>query len=133
MLQRVNPGGIGAPLANYSHGTLVPPGASWLFVSGQLGVRPDGSVPDTTEAQAAQALDNVLAILAAAGMTTADLVRLNAFLTDPADLATYMRVRDRFVAAPPPASTLVIVQALARPAFRVEVEAVAAKAGTGTA
>jgi enamine deaminase RidA (YjgF/YER057c/UK114 family) len=80
------------------------------------------------EAQATQVFENIAAILAEAGMAMGDVVRLAAFLVDPRDLATYMTVRDRHVGTPPPASTLVVVRALARPAFRVEVEATAAAA-----
>ena len=95
-------------------------------LSGQLGIAPDGTVPGGVAAQAALCFDNLLAILAAAGMSAADLVRLTTYLTDPAELAAYMSVRDRYVGAPPPASTLLVVQALARPQFRIEIEAVAA-------
>ncbi len=131
MLERINPDGIQAPIANYSHATLVPAGADLLFVSGQVGVGPDGRTPQAIEDQTAQAFDNLIAILAAAGMSADDLVRLNVFLTDAADRAAYMKIRDRYVSMPPPASTLVVVQALARPEFKVEVEAVAAQAARG--
>jgi enamine deaminase RidA (YjgF/YER057c/UK114 family) len=60
-------------------------------------------------------------------MGTGDLVRLNAYLTDPNDRADYMAVRDRHVAPPPPASTLLVVRALARPEFKIEIEAVTAQ------
>jgi enamine deaminase RidA (YjgF/YER057c/UK114 family) len=76
--------------------------------------------------QAAAYFDNLVAILAEGGMGVADLVRLTTYLVDPADLGTYMAVRDRYVGSPPPASTLLVVQALARPQFRIEIEAVAA-------
>ena len=59
-------------------------------------------------------------------MTVADLVRINAFVTDRAYLKPYMDARDRFVSSPPPASTLMIVAGFARPEFKVEVEVVAA-------
>ena len=126
MLTRVTPAGIAPPLANYSHATLVAAQAQWLFVSGQVGTRTDGSVPAEVEEQTVQVFENIAAILAAGGMAWPDVVRINTFLTDTADLANYMKVRDRYVAAPPPASTLVVVQALARPEFRVEVEVIAA-------
>jgi 2-iminobutanoate/2-iminopropanoate deaminase len=132
VLQRSTPDGVAAPAANYSHATLVPPNAHWLYLSGQLGVRPDGSVPDDVESQIEQVFANIRRVVESAGMTMADLVRLNAFLVDPRDLATYMMVRDRHVSRPPPASTLVVVRALARPVFRVEVEAVAAADRTHT-
>ena len=126
MLRRITPATIHPPFANYCHATLVPSAARWLYVSGQLGIRPDGVIPERFEDQAEACFDNIARILAEAGMRTADLVRLNAYLTDPADLAAYMEVRDRHVDDPPPASTLLIVEALARPQFRLEIEATAA-------
>ena len=127
MLQRVTPASIPAPLANYSHATLIPAEARWFHLSGQLGIAADGQIPERVEAQAELCFESILAILAAGGMGPADLVRLNTFLIDPADLPAYMTVRDRYVAAPPPASTLLVVRALARPQFRIEIEAVAAR------
>jgi len=124
MLRRITPASIQPPLANYCHATEVPAGARWLVVSGQLGIRPDGVVPESAAEQAAACFDNLLAILAAGGMGVADLVRLTTYLTDLA--AACMAVRDRFVGAPPPASTLLVVQALARPQFKIEIEALAA-------
>jgi 2-iminobutanoate/2-iminopropanoate deaminase len=126
MLRRITPATIHPPFANYCHATEVSPNARWLYLSGQLGIRTDGAIPDRFADQAEACFANLLAILAAAGMTAADLVRLNTYLTDPADLAAYMAVRDRHVAAPPPASTLLVVQALARPQFKIEIEATAA-------
>jgi 2-iminobutanoate/2-iminopropanoate deaminase len=126
MLRRITPVTIHPPFANYCHATEVPAGARWLYLSGQLGVRPDGTVPDGFADQADACFANLLAILAEAGMTAAALVRLTTYLTDPADLGAYMTVRDRHVAAPAPASTLLVVQALARPQFKIEIEAIAA-------
>jgi enamine deaminase RidA (YjgF/YER057c/UK114 family) len=127
MLRRIIPDVISPPLANYSHGIEVPPDARWLYVSGQLGIGPDGSVPGTFAAQAETCFANLLAILREAGMGTRDLVRLNTYLVDPDDLGAYMAVRDRHVAKPPPASTLLIVRALARSQFKIEIDAVAAQ------
>jgi 2-iminobutanoate/2-iminopropanoate deaminase len=126
MLRRITPAGIHPPFANYCHATLASAGARWLYVSGQLGIRPDGVIPESFEDQAEACFGNIGRILAEAGMGVADLVRLNTYVTDPADLGAYMRVRDRHVGDPPPASTLLVVQALARPQFRIEIEATAA-------
>ena len=60
-------------------------------------------------------------------MDVSNLVRLTTYLTDEADLAAYMKVRDRFVADPPPASTLLVVRSFSKKQFLVEIEAVAAK------
>ncbi len=97
-----------------------------MFVAGQLGIGPDGTVPDSLDEQAAQCFENIGSILAEAGMSLADLVRINAYVTAREHLAGYMAVRDRYVGTPPPASTLMIVSGFARPEFKVEVEAIAA-------
>ena len=128
MLTRITPAAIHPPAANYSHATGVPPNARWLYLSGQVGIAPDGTIPDDAAAQAEICFANIEAILREAGMAPADLVRLTTYLLDPRDRAGYMAVRDRFVGSPPPASTLVVISALADPRYRIEVEAVAARA-----
>ncbi len=127
MIVHHTPETIRAPFSTYSHGVEVPPSARWLFCSGQLGIAPDETVPEDVGAQTERAFLNIGAILQAAHMDFGDIVRLNAYLTDPADLQAYMEVRNRFVTLPAPASTLIVVSAFARPEFKVEVEAVAAR------
>jgi 2-iminobutanoate/2-iminopropanoate deaminase len=127
MLSRITPADIHPPAANYSHATGVPPNARWLYLSGQVGIAPDGRIPEDTAAQAQICFANIEAILREAGMAPDDLVRLTTYLIDPRDRADYMAVRDRFVRSPPPGSTLVAVAALADPRYRIEVEAVAAR------
>jgi enamine deaminase RidA (YjgF/YER057c/UK114 family) len=126
-LKPLSPKGLAAPLARYSPAIEVPPGARLVFVSGQLGIDSSGNTPLSAEAQAELCFEAIRAILAEAGMQLSDIVRLNAFVSDAAHLADYMRVRDRNVADPPPASTLMIVSGFSRPQFKVEVECVAAK------
>ncbi len=126
MRQELNPDGIRAPFGNYSHGVITPPGVRLVFCSGQLGIRADETVPDTVEEQAECCFENISAILGEAGMDFKNVVRLGAFVTRRQDMRGYMRVRDRYVGAPPPASTLVIVTGFTRPEFLVEVEAIAA-------
>ena len=126
-LKPLSPKGLAAPLARYSPAIEVPPGARLVFVSGQLGIDASGNTPLGAEAQAELCFEAIRAILAEAGMQLSDIVRLNAFVSDAAHLADYMRVRDRNVADPPPASTLMIVSGFSRPQFKVEVECVAAK------
>jgi enamine deaminase RidA (YjgF/YER057c/UK114 family) len=118
---------IRPPFANYSHGVEVPPGARLLFASGQLGITVDDQVPEDAGAQADLCFQAIDEVLKAAGMGFADIVRINAFVTDRAHLRPYMDARDRHVGSPPPASTLMIVSGFARPEFKVEVEVIAAK------
>ena len=120
--------GVHPPFARYSHAVEVPAGARTLFVSGQLGIAADGTVPPDAAGQAELIFRAIASILAKAGMTMADVVRLNAYVVDRSDLPDYMAVRDRHVATPPPASTLLLVAGFTRPEFRLEVEVVAARA-----
>jgi len=128
MKRPINPTGIRAPLARYSHAVLVPPGAQLLVTSGQLGVAADDTVPDDVEAQYVLCFENIKAILTEAGMTFADVVRFNAFVTDRAYFPIYGAVRSRYVTGDAFASTLVIVSGFTRPEFKVEVEVTAARA-----
>jgi enamine deaminase RidA (YjgF/YER057c/UK114 family) len=123
----VTPTTIRAPFARYSHAFAVPPGETVVFVSGQLGVRPDDTVPEDPSQQAHICFDNIAAILADAGMTLADLVQVRAFVADRAYMAPYMAVRDARVGPVPPASTLMIVSGFTRPEMKVEIEAIAAR------
>ena len=129
MRRPLNPAGMRAPFARYSHGVALPAGVRFVFCSGQLGVAADDTVPGTVAGQAELCFENIKTILAADGMSTADIVRINAYVTKREYMSEYMAVRDRYVSDPPPASTLVIVSGFTRPEFLVEVEVVAAKAG----
>ena len=124
-MRAITPPAIRPPFANYSHAVLVPAGHRLLFASGQLGITPDDHVLEDAGAQAELCFQAIGSVLEAAGMTYADIVRIDAFVTDRAHLKPYMEVRDRYVASPPPASTLMIVSGFARPEFKVEVEVIA--------
>ncbi len=128
-MRPLSPPTIRPPFARYSHGVEVPPGARLVAVSGQLGVGPDDRAPQGAEAQARLCFANIAAILAEAGMTLADVIRLNAYVTGREHMAGYMAARDAVVGDPAPASTLMIVGGFTRPEFVVEIEALAAKAG----
>ncbi len=113
---------------NAAHAVEVPPGARLLFTNGQTGTRPDGVTPISAGEQAAVVFERLQAILQAADMTFQDIVRLNAYLTDEADIQTFLDVRDRMLGDHNRAATFFIVKALVRPELKIEIEAVAAKA-----
>jgi len=127
-MRRLTPQTIHPPFARYAHGVEIPSGNRVVFCSGQLGIAKDGAIPEGAEAQARLCFQAIAAILGEADMDLGDLVRINAYVTGAQYLAGYMKVRDEFIGSPPPASTLMIVQGLARPEFKVEIEAVAARA-----
>jgi len=116
-----------APGTGYSHGIELPPNTRLLYLAGQLGIAPDGKMAPDIKGQAEQAWKNLGAVLAAAGMSYANLVKVNHFLTRREDVPAYREVRAKFLGTHAPASTLLVISALARPEALIEVEAVAAK------
>lgn len=122
-----NPAAVHKPGSRYSHAAVIEGGGKRLVISGQIGVRPDGSFAEGGEAQVAQALANLGAILAAHGMGPANIVKMGVFLTERALIPTWRAQREGFLGTHAPASTLLLVAGLADPrlVFEVEAEAVA--------
>ena len=109
------------PVSHYCHATRA---GDRVWISGIVGMAADGGVPDGAEAQFRVALDNLGAVLrAAGGAGPADIVKVTVFLTDIADRARINPLRQAWFGPHRPASTLVEVSALVLPALRVEIEA----------
>ena len=108
------------PVSHYCH---VVRAGNLIWVSGAVGVRPDGSIPDSVAEQAETALANIDACLKAAGASAEHVVKVNVYLTDIADRAAIDPARQRYFGEHRPASTLVGVAALVLPALKVEIEA----------
>ncbi len=121
----INPKGTSAALV-YSQGILSD-SSKILHVSGQVGVGADGKVPADVAEQCRLAWANLMAVLETGGMGVADLVKVTTYLTSAGDIATYRASRGAALGTNKPASTLVVVGALADPAWRVEIEAVAVR------
>ena len=128
MLKPINPPTIAPPFSRYSQAIEVPAGLRWLHISGQVGVRPDGTLEQGFTAQAERAWDNLLAILAAAGMGPADVVKATVDLTRGTDLLESRRIRAAKRAGAVPASTSNSQAGLASAATTARVEAGAAPA-----
>ena len=110
----------------YSHAAEVAAPSRVLFISGQFGVAPDGRLPVDFAAQCERAMDNVEALLAAAGMTTANIVKLTYYATQATDFPILLQIRQqRWAFDPAPSVTAIAVSALARPEYLIEIEAVA--------
>ncbi|HKU97601.1 MAG TPA: RidA family protein [Vineibacter sp.] len=125
-LKRHNPKGVSL-MGRYSHAVEVPPGQRLLYVSGQVGVDSKGKTAAGIEKQCDLVWKNIGAILRSAGMGYADIVKINAYLTDARFIGAYRSVRDKYVHDPMPASTLALVAGLASPDMLVEVEVVASR------
>jgi Putative translation initiation inhibitor, yjgF family len=127
MKKAINPPSVRRPFGQYNQGLLVPPGASLLVTSGQLGIRPDDTIPPDVTGQAVLCFEAIKAILEEAGMSFADVIRISGFVTSREDFPAYMAVRDRYTLEPKPVSTLIVVGGFTRAEFLVEVEVTAAK------
>jgi reactive intermediate/imine deaminase len=115
---------LAEPISHYTDAVLA---GDLLFVSGCIAVDAAGRLVggDDVVAQARQVLANLEAVLAAAGATLRDVVKVTVFLTDVRDRAAVNEVRKERFGATRPASTLVEVSRLAVDGARIEIEAVA--------
>ena len=97
------------PGGNFSQGILVD---GTLYVSGQAGEDANGKIPATFEAEVQQALENINAVLKAAGMAPADVVSAQVYLTRGEDFPKMNAVYTKFFAVPRPTRTTVVVARL---------------------
>ena len=120
--QAIATSGAPAAIGPYSQAIAVD---GLLFCSGQLGLDPaTGELVEGVEAQAERSMRNLSAVLDAAGLGWADVVKTTIFLADIADFAAVNAVYGRHVPDPPPARSTVQVAALPKGGL-VEIEAIA--------
>jgi reactive intermediate/imine deaminase len=129
---------MSSPVLYNAAAVITPPGyshaveaAGLLFVSGQVPLDEHGELVGAGDMgeQARQAFRNLGAVLAAAGASFADVVKLTYFVRDVGAVGSIRAARDEFIdTARPPASTLVEVAALFQPDLLIEIEAVAVAA-----
>ena len=113
-----------AAVGPYCHAKLA---GNTLYTSGQLGLVPaTGELAQGVEAQAVQALDNLSAVLAAVGMSCADVVKTTVFLADINDFSAINAIYAKYFPGEAPARSCVQVAALPKGAL-FEIEAVAVK------
>jgi 2-iminobutanoate/2-iminopropanoate deaminase len=113
------------PIGPYVHAVAV--SGTLVFVSGQIGITASGElVAADVRAQTWQALENLRAILEAAGSDLGHVVKTTVFLRSMQDFAAMNEVYAEFFGATPPARTTVEVSALPRGAL-VEIEAIAVR------
>ena len=108
------------PISHYCHGVRA---GDRLWISGMVGMRPDGSAPEDVVEQFEIALAAIDAVLRSQGGEPRNIVKVQVFLTDVSDRARINPVRQRYFGDHRPASTLVQVAALVRPDLKVEIEA----------
>ena len=121
-MRQSNPATMPQPASAYAQIVeTVGPGRR-VLISGQIGITPGGEVLDGLDAQVEQAFRNLIAGAEAAGMGKADITKIVAYMVAPGDVGVYRKWRDILFEGKAPASTYVVVSALAGPAFLFEVE-----------
>jgi enamine deaminase RidA (YjgF/YER057c/UK114 family) len=123
----VNPRDVHTPVGPYSHTAVVQSGSELVFISGQVGMRADGTIPSSFGEQVEITFQNLEACLAAHGLGVDAVVKLGVFVVPGQDWELLRAARERHFGAHRPTSTSVFVPQLATPRFLVEIEAIAAK------
>ena len=118
----LNPDSVVKPASNYAQAVVHRTAAERMVISGQLGLKPDGSLENGLEAQMERAWSNLFGILEAGGFAHEHLVRATIYVTVPGQVATYRTVRDRMLAGHVCANTYIEISGLAAPEFLVEIE-----------
>jgi 2-iminobutanoate/2-iminopropanoate deaminase len=113
------------PAGGYAQALEVTEARRLLFISGQIPVRPDGTVPDTFAEQARQAWANLEAQLRAAGMSLGNLVKVTVFLSDRVHSLENRAVRHEVLDEQEVALT-VIIAGIFDAGWLIEIEAIAA-------
>lgn len=126
-MKSLNPKTIAPSKGPYVHGLLIDPGKTWLSISGQVGIRPDGSYAAGLVEQTHVIWANLTAILKEGGMEIGNIVKMNSYMTSPDYADDYRRMRFEFLGDHRPTSTALVVAALASPQFVIEVDVLAAK------
>jgi enamine deaminase RidA (YjgF/YER057c/UK114 family) len=128
MTRKIHDIGVAAKIGPYSDAVEIAPNQRWLFTAGTPGMDDRGKLPPDITAQAELAWGNILKMLEKAGMTVHDLVKITQYLVRAEDIPAYAKVRARVLGDARPTSMMMVVAALPRPDFLLEIEAVAARA-----
>ena len=107
------------PVSHYCHATRA---GDRVWVSGSVGVRSDGTIPEDTVEQFQVAIDTVDRCLKATGAEAQHVVKVTVLLTDINDRAAINPIRQAYFGEHRPASTLFEVSALVSPEMKVEIE-----------
>lgn len=123
-----NPQSVHEPLGSYSHQLEIRGNERLLVLSGQVGMREDGTVPEDPTEQVDVAFENILRNLEAASMSLRDVIKLTYYLVGEFDIARMRELVASKLQGHQPCSTLLYVVSLASPVYRVEIDAWASHA-----
>jgi 2-iminobutanoate/2-iminopropanoate deaminase len=122
-----NPTNVHEPIAGYTHQIEISGSERLLALSGQVGKKEDGTVPDDAAEQLEAALENLLRNLRAAKMGVEDLVKITFYLVGEMEAAKRRDVISAKLQGHKPCMTLLYVAGLASPIYKVEIDAWASK------
>lgn len=128
MKQMRNPQNVHKPLGLYSHQIEVSGNERLLVISGQVGMREDGTVPEDPLEQIDVAFENIFRNLQAADMDVRDLIKMTYYLVGKIDPAKRRDLVSSKLQGHQPCSTLLYVAGLASPSYKVEIDAWASRA-----
>ncbi len=123
-----NPQDIHQPVGSYSHQIEIKGNERLLIISGQVGMRENGTVPEDPLEQIDIAFENILRNLRAANMDVNDLIKITYYLVGDIDTAKRRELILSKLQGHKPCSTLLYVAALASPMYKVEIDAWASRA-----
>ncbi len=123
-----NPADIHPPVAAYTHQIEITGPERWLALSGQVGRKLDGTVPEDPVEQLGLALENIMRNLEAANMEVNDIVKLTFYLVGDMDAMRRKEVIAAGLKGHRPCMTLIYVASLAAPFYKVEVDVWASRA-----
>ena len=123
-----NPPNVHQPVAAYTHQIEVRGPERLLILSGQVGMKEDGTVPDDPIQQLEVAWENLYRNLQAARMDVDDIVKLTFYLVGDMDAKRRGELLASRLKGHKPCMTLVFVASLASPAYKVELDAWASRA-----
>ena len=123
-----NPQDVHQPLGSYSHQVEISGNERVLVLSGQVGMREDGTVPDDPLEQMDLAFENIFRNLRAANMDVKDIIKLTYYLVGEVDTTKRRELVVSKLQGHKPCSTLLFIAGLASPIYKVEIEALASRA-----
>jgi len=123
-----NPQNVHQPVGFYTHQVEISGNERLLVLSGQVGMREDGTVPESPLEQMELAFDNILQNLRAANMDVKDILKLTYFVVGEIDTAKRREIITAKLQGHKPCSTFLYVAGLASPIYKVEIEALASRA-----
>jgi 2-iminobutanoate/2-iminopropanoate deaminase len=124
----LKPKGTHTPFSNYSHVVIVENSKKLIFCAGQVAGDPNGKIlgPDDFEAQGELVMENLKKVLAEAGASLTDVVKLVSYVCSPHDVKKVRALVKKHFPNNPPANTICVLRGLAHPDYLLEIDATAA-------